>query len=264
MPWLFITQHDPRMRLHRVVLNRWLRNVPDRIVMVSRGLARLYAQWCGYSQERMFLLPNAVDTSRFSPGPKDAELAAELGVRDAAPIIGNVGGFGKLKGQEVLVRAFALVKERHPQAALVLVGDGKLRPAVERLAERLKVRESVVFAGLRRDVPRLLNLFDIYVQPSWQEADPIAVKEAMAAGKPVVSTATIGPSGFIEDGTTGILVPIGDWRALADGIDRLIAQPGLAERLGQNARAYAEREFSLDTYQRRLAELYAPVVAAEK
>lgn len=261
VPWLFVTQHDPRWRLHRVILNRWLRRVPDRVVVVSEGLGRLYQRWCGYSSERLFLLPNPVDTKRFSPAPKDVALASELGLAADSFIIGNVGGFGSLKGQEVLVRAFAALGEVRKTAQLVLVGEGKHRPAVEDLCYRLGVADRVVFAGQRDDIPRFLSLFDVYVQPSWQEADPVAVKEAMAAGKAVVSTATIGPSGFLEHGVTGILVPLGDWREMAQALTRLATDCELRSRLGGAARRYAEGEFSLDTYRRRLAMLYAPVVS---
>jgi len=202
-----------------------------------------------------------VDTKRFSPAPKDVALASELGLAADSFIIGNVGGFGSLKGQEVLVRAFAALGEVRKTAQLVLVGEGKHRPAVEDLCYRLGVADRVVFAGQRDDIPRFLSLFDVYVQPSWQETDAVAVKEAMTAGKAVVSTATIGPSGFLEHGVTGILVPLGDWREMAQALTRLATDCELRSRLGGAARRYAEGEFSLDTYRRRLAMLYAPVVS---
>lgn len=260
VPWLFITHHDPRMRLHRVVMNYWLRDVPDRIVVVSRGLGDLYRRWCGYSEEKLCVLPNAVDVERFRPAPRDTALAQELGLGDAYPVVGNVGGFGRPKGQAVAVRALAELTRWLPRAKLVFVGDGKHRPRVESLARRLGVHDRIVFAGRREDVPRFLTLFDVYVQPSWTEADPVAVKEALAAGRPVVSTATIGPRGFITHGETGLLVPIGHWRALAQSIRRLAEDKDLAARLGRAGRAYAEVEFTHETYRRRLVELYAPVV----
>ncbi|MCD6351072.1 MAG: glycosyltransferase [Armatimonadetes bacterium] len=260
IPWLFITHHDPRMRLHRVATNCLTRNVPDRIVMVSQGLRDLYRKWCRYPEGSLFVLPNAVNLERFRPAPRDEALAAELGLADARPIIGNVGGFGRPKGQPVLVQAFAQVLRELPQARLVLVGEGKHRPRAEALAEKLGVADRVLFAGHRSDVPRLLSVFDVYVQPSWMEADPVAVKEAMATGKPVVSTATIGPRGFIEHGKTGLLVPVGDARGLAEAIVQVARDPHLAERLGAEARRYAEVEFSHETYRRRVEELYRPVI----
>jgi glycosyltransferase involved in cell wall biosynthesis len=262
VPWLFITHHDPRLRVHRILMNRWLQNVPDRVVMVSEGLARLYCKWGAYRPERIFVLPNAVDTDRFRPQPKDEELARELCFSGCGPLIGNVGGFGRPKGQAVLVRAFAALSKTLPCARLMLVGDGKYRPAVQLLAQRLGVAERVSFTGSREDVPRLLSLIDVYVQPSWQEADPVALKEAMAAGKAVVSTATLGPSGFIRHGDNGLLVPIGNWRLMAQAIRQIVENQELAQRLGQSARRYAEEHFSIPVYRRRLAELYQPVVEA--
>lgn len=260
LPWLFITQHDPRMRLHRLLTNRWLRNVPDKVVVVSRGLGELYRKWCGYDPDRLFLLPNAVDTQRFAPRDKHVPTARELGVTGAFPVIGNVGGFGKLKGQEVLVRAFSQVLAQFPDARLVLVGDGKERPRVQALARRLGIHHAVIFAGHRTDVPEILTVLDMYVQPSWQEADPVALKEAMASGKPVISTATIGPSGMIRNGETGLLVPRGDWRAMAAELLRIARDDKLRLKLARGARRQAEEELSLEAYRSRLVQLYAPAI----
>ncbi|MBC7287065.1 MAG: glycosyltransferase [Armatimonadetes bacterium] len=260
IPYLIITHHDPRIRIHRLIENRIYRNVPDRIVLVSEGLKRLYRSTCGYREDKLFVLPNAVDTDRFAPGPKDQGLMAELGLKDSYPVVGHVGGFGRPKGQALLVRAFAEVLKELPAAKLVLVGDGKHRPHVQSLARRLGIADRVVFAGHRSDVFRFLSVFDIYAHPSWLEADPVAVKEAMAAAKPVISTATLGPASFIESGRTGILVPVGDWRGLAREIVRVARNPALASSLAAEARRYALEELSLPKFRERVAELFAPAL----
>lgn len=257
VPWLFITQHDARLRVHRVLANRWLRREVDQMVAVSRGLAELYRRRCGYKPEQVFVLPNAVDTDVFRPQPRSEAVLEELGLDDAEPVIGAVGGFAPHKGQDVLLRAFALLLRHKPKARLVLVGGGKHLLQAQDLAQRLGISDHVVFTGPREDVVQILSALDFFVQPSRQETDGIAVKEAMAAGKAVVSTATMGPAGYLRQGETGLLTPVGDWVRLAEALLQLADDPALRERLGAAARRQAEEEFSLPAYRQRLLELYS-------
>jgi glycosyltransferase involved in cell wall biosynthesis len=255
---LFIQEHDPRLRWHRVLAMLALHKVPDVVIVRSPSQGHFWQRLFRVPGERVFVLMNPVDTARFAPRAADAETVAELGVEGCYPVVGYAStNFPPHKGVELLLRAFACLRREFPEARLVLIGG------VERHLRRLRARaaglgvgEAVVFTGRRQDMPRLLAALDIYVQPSFADTDPSATKEAMAMGKPVIATATWGVRDWLRDGDTGFLVPTGDWRAIAERLLQVARDRKLAERLGQAARRQAEEEFSPALYRQRLVELY--------
>jgi glycosyltransferase involved in cell wall biosynthesis len=116
------------------------------------------------------------------------------------------------------------------------------------------------FLGHREDVRDLLSVYDIFVLPSLSEGMPLALLEAMAAGVPAVATRVGGVSEVIENGKTGLLVPPGDSRALADGIATLLENPALATELGEAARQVAVSRFSLERMVRAYQDIYAELI----
>ena len=169
------------------------------------------------SDRRAVNLPYGIDLSRFAERPARAELAAALGLPPDAKVIGHVGRFDPQKNHRRLVGMAAAVLKDDPAARLVLVGDGPLRPEIERHAESLSVRGQVVFAGLRGDVPAVMGgVFDVFLFPSLYEGLGIVVVEAQAAGVPVVmSDAVPAEAVRIPDRVTTLPLsaPDGAWAA---------------------------------------------------
>jgi glycosyltransferase involved in cell wall biosynthesis len=150
-----------------------------------------------------------LDFGAFRERVDASAVRAELGVPSDALVIGHVGRFDPQKNHELLVRIAAAAIRREPRAVIVLVGDGPLRAWVEGEAVRLGVRERIVFAGVRADVPRLLRSFDVFVLPSHREGLPLVGLEAQAAGLPIV----------LSDSVTRELVVIPElftWRSTGD------------------------------------------------
>ena len=128
------------------------------------------------------VLNNAIDAGRYRFDPKvRQEVRSELGIPADAPVAGHVGRFMAPKNHGFLLRIFA---ELPDNAMLLLVGDGELRAENEHLAEELGIRDRVIFAGLRRDVERMLQAMDVFVFPSLYEGLPLSIIEAQAAGLP--------------------------------------------------------------------------------
>ena len=153
------------------------------------------------------------------------------------------------------MRAFGRVED----AELLLVGDGPLRPEVERLVAELGLGERVRLVGNRSDVPVLLAEAACVVLASDYEGCPLTVLEAMAAGVPVVATRVGGVPELIDDGRTGLLVEPGDESALAAAIGRALAD---RDGLGVAAREEARRRFSRERMAAEIAQLYEEVAAA--
>ena len=174
------------------------------------------------------------------------------------PTILEVARLADVKGQRELVAALAQV----PGATAVLVGrDLESGGAFEREliaeAERLGVDDRVVLTGYRADVPALLAGCDVFCLPSHAEGLPLVILEAMAHGKPVVATAVGGTPELVVDGETGLLVTPGDVEALAAALSAVLADPELANRLGEAGRKRVLERFSAADAAARVLALYA-------
>jgi glycosyltransferase involved in cell wall biosynthesis len=191
-------------------------------------------------REPSHVVPLGIDADRFS-GAHSA-LAADW------PIVGTVGRLAPQKGHETLLEAANLV----PEAQFVIVGDGELRSRLVRIAG-----DNVHFTGARDDVPDLLASFDVYAQPSLYEGLCVAVLEAQAAGVPVVATPVGGMRETVVEGETGLVVPVGDARALASAIRGLIEDKELAARLAAEAERRVRANYTVDRMIDETLALYA-------
>lgn len=181
----------------------------------------------------VFILPNAIDVERyrFSPEARD-RIRRELGLEDAF-VVGHVGRFMKQKNQAFLIRAFAALKAKRVDAALLLVGDGELRPEAEKLVRELGMGDSVLFTGNRKDVAELYSAMDVFALPSLYEGFPVVGIEAQANGLPCLFsdhvTEEIGAAG----GAEFIRLDEALW---AERLDREVPDAGTRSRMaGQTA-----------------------------
>jgi glycosyltransferase involved in cell wall biosynthesis len=152
------------------------------------------------------------------------------------------------------------VLARVPAARFVIAGDGDLMPELRRQADELGIGPAVVFAGHRTDVPDLLGAFDVFAISSLYEGTPLALFEAMAAGKAVVSTAVDGCREVLEDGVSGLLVPAGDARALGDVLERVLCDEPLRARLAAAA-LEASRRYDVRACVLAMQQLYDELLA---
>lgn len=234
----------------------WLGRRLHRVVFVGHWLQRVAAEEFHLRPRRPLVVHNGVDPAAFCPGPPEAALRAELRLDAGAPVVGSVGNLRAVKDYPCLLRAFAAVRARVPNALLVLAGDGPERPALEALAGELGIEASVRFAGRRTDVPRLLRLFDVFALSSQTEGIPVALLEAMATGLPAVVTDTGGNPEVAVEGETAALVPVGAPERLAEALAGLLAEPGRRRAWGEAARRRVEAEFSLDRMVRAYEAIY--------
>ena len=255
-----VSFHDFRLGARRAWTCRRLAPWVDRVVVLNETMCRLYAQAGRYPPEKLFVLPNAVDTGYFSPGARDETLARQWGLGSEEYLIGSVGGLNHNKGHGFLVEAFAQVRSKLPGARLILVGAGRDRVHLEELVARLGLADRVLFAGKQTNIRSWLSLLDLYVQPSRIEADPLSVHEAMAMQLPIIGTDRGGLPELLGYGEAGLLVPPADPQALAKGILALAGDAARAQALARAARARAVKCYDLAEYGERLGELYEPLL----
>ncbi len=172
------------------------------------------------------------------------DVRMELGLAPDAQVLGFVARLDPYKGHSETIQAFAKVAHRHVDAHLVIVGDGQLAHALRMQAQQTSVSSQIHFLGRRSDIPRLLNSFDVFVHPSYDDPCPLAVLEAAAAGLPVVAFHSGGIPEIIPDGEAGLLAPPGDTAALAEAMHALLRDHRLRRTLGQSARQRVESTFT--------------------
>ncbi len=204
---------------------------------------------------------NGVDPARFAPTPERmaeaAEVKRQLGFPPEAPVIGFVGRIVRDKGLPELVEAFSTLRRRFPQARLLLLGRIEVGDPVPRaVREFMESDPAVVHVGYVPDPSIYYQVMDMLVLPTYREGFPTVVLEASASGKPVVATRATGAVDAVEDGVTGLLVPVGDPCALAEALGRLLEAPELAVKMGRAGRQRVERDFCTDRVCGRLADLY--------
>lgn len=228
----------------------------DRVVTLSEGMRRYLAESKGVSAGKIVVIPTGIDPGLFAPDGAGGELRPAAGAAPHGPVIGTVSVLRGKKGHRVLLQAAALLRRRFPDLRVLIVGDGPGRDDLRRETEVLGLDGTVSFLGFRRDVPRLLETFDLFVFPSLEEALGTAVLEAMAAGKAVVASRVGGIPEVVADGETGLLVPPGDSDALAGAVTRLLENSEVRRRMGERGRLRIEEQFSLDRMLERTEALY--------
>ncbi len=203
---------------------------------------------------RMHTIANGIRLDRFHPdGEQRAVVRVELGLGDAW-VVGTVGRLDDYKNQAMLVRAMA--PHLSSCVRLVIIGDGPHRADVEAEVARLPEPRWVVLTGSRTDVPRLVPALDVFALSSRTEGLPLVVPEAMAAGLPIITTAVGGLPGVVDEGATGLLVPV-DETALSAALGTLIADRERAREMGRRAREVALERYSADRMVDEYLDLYA-------
>ncbi len=216
----------------------------DHVVSNSEAGAKFIVDH-GADPDCVSVVHNGRNLGAYRKGTATPELRDELEIPSAAPVVGTVGRLLKRKGHYDLLEAWPLVLDEHPDAHLLIVGDGPERDGLETRARELGVWDSVHLPGTRDDVPALLDLMDVFAFPSHFEGLPGALLEAMAAGLPIVATPVDGNSELVTDGESGLYVSVSDSGSLATTIQTLLGDREFARELSEEASNVAQTEFSL-------------------
>ena len=228
------------------------------VIAVSEAVKEhLCAQ--GMREQNVRVVHNGVDLSKYEPvSPTDAKL--KLGYDPEAPLFGVFGRLSNEKGQRVALEGMFIFLESHPNARLVLAGDGPDRDDLEAAADALGIGTSVQFAGFVHNVWHLMSACDAVIVPSFKEGFGLAAVEAMALERPVVASAVGGLKEIVVHGETGFLVAPNDPHAVAQSLMHLVEDESLAESLGKRGRERVEEHFQLNTQVRLVYSILREVV----
>lgn len=221
--------------------------------------------------DKVVYLGNGIDISQFNPQKitEDQRQAkrASLGINPGEPVIGYVSRPVREKGVYEFLEAARILKSRGVQARYLTTGspqpEKKTAVSLTDLLREYGLEDEVMLLGHRSDIPELLSLMNVLVLPSYAEGIPRILMEAAAMARPVVASRARGNIEVVEDGKTGILVPVRDGQALAEGILKVLSDPQQAEEMGRQARLRALSHFDERLYFWRTDAEYRRLIKAK-
>jgi glycosyltransferase involved in cell wall biosynthesis len=222
----------------------------------------------GVPAERIRIVPNAVDTDRFTPGPKDPVLAATLGIRPGDVVVGYVGSLTWYEDLPALVWAVQGVVDRGREVRLLIAGDGPAAPDIRAAARAAGLGDRLLLPGRvpHERIVEIERLIDVFVVarmdlPLTRMVTPIKPIEALAAGCALVVSDLPALTEVVTDGVTGRVVPAGDRATLVEALDALVGDPIARQRLGAAGAAWARSERSWAANGERYRALFAELGA---
>jgi glycosyltransferase involved in cell wall biosynthesis len=246
-------------RLKGNAFSRWKYHQVDCFVAASEAIHQMLIE-DGIDPARIVTIHEGIDLHRLQAEPA-ANIHAEFWLPTHAPVVGAVAALTHEKGHRHLIDAAALVVREVPDARFVILGDGELRPVLERQIKELHLDKHVLLPGFRADILSFIRSFDLFVMSSLAEGLGTSLLDAMALSKATVASDTGGIPEVVSHGETGLLVPPRDHRALAAAISDLLKNSGRRERMGQAGLERVKRLFTAERMVERTLDVYRSVAA---
>jgi glycosyltransferase involved in cell wall biosynthesis len=242
-------------------LNKWLLNSADCVIGPSQELVESFVK-LGINPDKTCFISNGVDAEKFHPKVNGREIRGKYGIKPEQLVILCPRRLVTKNGVRYLIEAIPQIIDVNPDTRCLIVGDGDEREMLHRRVVELKIADNVIFTG-RIDnsvMPAYYAVSNIVVLPSLIEATSIAGLESMAMGKPLVATNIGGIPQIVDDGETGVLVPPGDPKRLAEGIISLLSDDTRRQIMGVNARKKVEAAFSWDVIAEKILNIYSRLI----
>jgi sugar transferase (PEP-CTERM/EpsH1 system associated) len=229
----------------------------NHFVAVSDHLRDYLATVVKVSSAKLITIINGVDIDTFKPLPPPArvKLRSELGIGENEIIIGTVCRLDPIKNLEFLIRNMKSICKVIPECKLLIVGDGPSREQLMSYAQASGIKSKVMFLGTKQNIEQMLGAFDLYVCTSLSEGTSMTILEAMACGLPIVASAVGGNPGLVDD-SNGSLFPPYDPNLFIKNAIRIINNPPLLKKMGENSRAKVASSFSLNRVVKQYEDLY--------
>jgi glycosyltransferase involved in cell wall biosynthesis len=223
----------------------------DRVVCNSQAAAARLRQ-SGLKDRKLVIIPNGLSDELFQ------NIVPAIPKTAGSVRIGMIARMNDpVKNHEAFLKAAAKVAKKSEVAEFILVGDGPLRPGLQKLAGDFGISERVMFLGERHDIPPVLASLDVSVLISKSESLSNVVLESMAAGLPVIATRVGGNPELVQAGETGLLIEPNDEQQLVNALFELISDSGLRSKLGEKAKAFARSRFHISEIAHQYETLYA-------
>jgi L-malate glycosyltransferase len=234
--------------------SRWKYHQVDCFVAASEAIHQMLVE-DGIDRDRVATVYEGIDLHRVQAEPA-ANIHAEFWLPTHAPVVGAVAALTQEKGHKYLIDAAALVVREVPDARFVILGEGDLRPALERQIKELRLDKHVLLPGFRADILAFIRSFDLFVMSSLAEGLGTSLLDAMALSKATVASDTGGIPEVVSHGETGLLVTPRDHRALAAAISELLKDQDRRERMGRAGVERVKRLFTAERMVEKTLDVY--------
>ncbi|HET6594609.1 MAG TPA: glycosyltransferase [Anaerolineales bacterium] len=248
-----------KTKLHQKVEWFTLRHFCDRVISVSEEARQYHMRVSGAPHGQVTTIYNGIDMTAFSSldyAQERSNVRAELGIPAQADVLVTVAVLRPPKGIQCMIRALPVILDSHPNTYYLIVGNGPHREALREEVSKAGVKERVIFAGMRQDVPRLLAASDIFVLPTLTEALPTVLAEAMAARLPLIASRVGGVPEMITERQNGFLVQPEDIQELSMSCIRLLKNRDERAAMGGEGWKIVNQKFSIERQVEQLKDLY--------
>jgi len=228
----------------------------DRIVCVSEFHKKWALRLAIANKNKIIAINNGIPENRILPSRDKGSVLKEINLTNEIVIL-FTGRLAPQKGVEYLLKSVPIIASKiNMPFKILIIGEGPLKYYLDEMVEKLNIRRYVKFLGFRKDIGDLLNISDIVVLPSLWEGLSIALLEAMAAGKPIITT-TIGSNlEVVKNEETALLVPPKNSESIAEAVIRLINNPEFAKKLGEEAKKTYQKKYTEEIMLNNYANLY--------
>jgi glycosyltransferase involved in cell wall biosynthesis len=264
VPARVVTEHNIdtwRGRPH-LLADRVLARFTHQFIFVSQEVASFYRPRLPLTDDRCRVVHNGIDRAPFEQAIDAGSVRERMGIPKGAVVAGVVGRLDERKGHRYFLEALHRLRAAEPGLHGVIVGEGREKDAILTQRKALGLEDRVHVLGYWASLPEALAAIDVFVLPSLMEGHPLAILEAMAAGKPVVATRVGGNHEAVDDGRTGLLVPPRDAQALEHAITALARDGQTRTRMGEEARRRLDERFDLEAAVRANEEVYLKALEA--
>ena len=240
---------------------RWFRKTfpcwGQAVIAISKPVARHLREDLGVAQNKIYLIANGIDLNRFvmTNDQMRREARQKWEIADT-PLIGIIARLSDVKGIPILIKAMPLILKKVPSANLLIAGQGPEENALKKLTQDMLLEAHVHFKSTIDQTQELLCALDVFVMPSLMEGLGLSVIEAQACGIPVVASRVGGLVDLIEDGKSGLLVPVNEPEILANRIVDVLKDPQQSRNMIQQARLNVEQQFSADLMLKKTLQVY--------
>jgi glycosyltransferase involved in cell wall biosynthesis len=245
-----------------ILLEKLSTRLTDRIVAVTNKEKEDYILYKIAREDKLAVINSGVDLEKIKELPflERQKFKRELGIPEDILIVGMAGRLELVKGPEYLIEAAQYVLSEHPNVFFVFTGDGTRKPYLRQRSSELGITDKILFLGWRKDVTRVISIYDIFVFPSLNEGMGRVLVEAMALGKPIVASDVGGIPDLVTHGKNGFLVPPQNPGQLARFIQILLENKDRREKMGSEGREIA-LNFKKEIMIVSIAKLYNDLLA---
>ena len=242
------------LRFSFILIERFLARLSDGII-VSDG------EWEEAMNNRIspvskiININNAIDFNEYTYEKQTESTEELLGIPSNSFVVGAIGRLAPQKDWETYIHAANKVLQEYPEAVFLIVGEGELYPKIKKLIEELEIEDRVLLTGYIKDIYKIYRIIDVLVNTSLWEGLPYVFLEAMMFRKPVISTRT-GNNCTIIDEENGFVIPVKDYKSVAQRIVDLIENKQMLIRLGENGNKLLTRKYSFELFIKHHENLY--------